>query len=357
MLAVVAIGSVAHVAMASVARPATTGDRVTVRLERTLRQSAHYPAPGSKAVFAGRVRAGRLGGGPIVATIRIAAHRSPTVFTFKGTSTAYYSRGTALASFGGTAKLKPDGRFAVTGHGRYTGGTARARGRYSFTGTAPPPPSPPTPTPAPCAVPAGSQTVAADADVVVIEDQPVFPIQAYHYCDFADPDRGFRLLVQNDDSQLLGGEATLSTVDGVAGPYVLYHSTAVVDSPACGGPQQTQGTTTVYALNSASGSTMTLTQGAGGVTSAQFSPPGVGAWILTHDQCPMLGVQRTETLESFSVATGTVTTLDTSDPTDTISSPPSLADLQLYQCAGTCSGNKVVVAWTHDGTWHYQQLS
>jgi hypothetical protein len=88
------------------------------------------------------------------------------------------------------------------------------------------------------------------------------------------------------------------------------------------------------------------------------APPGVGAWILTHDdQCPLAGDQRSETLQAGSFRTGAVTTLDTGDPGETISSPPSLTNLELYQCDGSCPANTAVVAWTHDGTWRYQQVS
>jgi hypothetical protein len=83
----------------------------------------------------------------------------------------------------------------------------------------------------------------------------------------------------------------------------------------------------------------------------------VGAWILTYTECPFIGDQQTETLQSFSFRTGAVTRLDTGDPGETTGSPLSLANLQLYQCATGCPANTVVVAWTHDGTWRYEQVS
>jgi hypothetical protein len=67
--------------------------------------------------------------------------------------------------------------------------------------------------------------------------------------------------------------------------------------------------------------------------------------------------QRTETLQSFSFRTDAVTTLDTNDPGELTTSPPSLGNLQLYQCAAGCPANTVEVAWTHDGIWRYAQVS
>ena len=325
----------------------------------TLRQSAGYPKPGSSVVFAGTVRS-VLGRGTIVLTVTITGHPTPAVFTFRGTSAAFYPHGTTRGAFTGSGTLHPAGRFALAGHGHYTGGTLyrRAQRKYSFTGTAPSPPQPPPPPPpAACAVPAGWQVVASDAEVVVILYQSD-PMQEYRYCDYAEPSRGFELLVHNDSCDL-EVTVTCSTVDGVALSYILYHSSTAVDSPACGGPNPTtDGTSTVYAVDTTSGNMVTLAQGQGGITSAQLSPPGVGAWILTYNQCPYTaGNQRTETLESYSFRTGAVTTLDAGDPGETTNSPPSLANLQLYQCAPGCPANTVVVAWTHDGTWRYEQVS
>src|SRR5262249_21298206 len=147
---------------------AASGPRAAIALRRTLKQSADYPTLGSSAVFAGTVRTHKFGRGAIIQTITITAHPSSSIFRFRGTSTAYYSRGTAQSAFTGTGTLQPDGRFTLVGRGHYTGGTLyrHRRAKYSFTGTARPPPSaPPTP---PCAVPAGWQTVASDANLVVI---------------------------------------------------------------------------------------------------------------------------------------------------------------------------------------------
>jgi hypothetical protein len=333
---------------------AASGPGATIALHRTLRQSANYPDSGSSAVYAGVVRTHKLGRGAIIQTITITAHPSDAIFKFRGTSTAYYPRGTAKSTFTGTGTLQPDGRFTLVGRGQYAGGTLyrHRRGKYSFTATAPPPPPP-----SPCAVPAGWRTVASDADLVVILDQSP-PVQEYRYCDYADPSRGFQLLVHSDSCGL-EPSVTCSTVAGVALSYVLYDSWTAVDSPGCGGPNPTtDGTSTVFAVDTGSGNTVTLAHGQGGITSAQLSPPGVGAWILTYDQCPFTGGnQRTEALESYSFRTGAVTTLDTGDSGETISSRPSLASLQLYQCGAGCPANTVVIAWTHDGTWRYQQFS
>lgn len=334
------------------AAQASSTPRVTVALHNTLRESANYPNSGASAVYAGTVRTRKLGRGAILQTVTITSHPSSGVFKFKGTSTAYYSRGTAKSAFTGTGTLQGDGRFMLVGRGHYTGGTLydRTRGKYSFTGTAPPPP------PQPCAVPAGWQTAAGDADLVVIEAESGL-VQDYQYCDYADPSRGFQVLVNSDSCGLSFALETCSTVDGVALSDILYDTSNSTDSPACGGPNPvTDGSSTVYGVDTTSGRTVTLAQGPGGITSAQISPPGVAAWILTYDGCLYNGShQRTETLEAYSFRTGQVTTLDTGDPGEPTSSPRSLANLQLYQCATTCSGNGVIIAWTHDGTWHYQQ--
>ena len=328
----------------------------TVRVG-TLRQSAHYPSPGSSVVYAGTVRS-RLGRGTIRLTVVITGHPSPATFKFKGTSTAFYPRGTTRGTFTGTGTLRAGGRFALAGRGHYTGGSLYpdARRKYSFTGTAPSPPQPPPP-PA-CAVPAGWKTVAGDAEVVVIEDQSDDPSQEYRYCDYANASRGFQLLVHNDSC---GGGATVtcSQVDGVALSYILYHTSTAGDTPACGGANPTiDGSSTVYAVDTGAGSTVTLAHGSGGITAAGISPPGVGAWVLTFDGCWFGGnLQHTETLQSYSFRTGAVMTLDTGDPGESPNSPASLADLQLYQCAARCPANTAVVAWTHDGTWRYEQIS
>ena len=99
--------------------------------------------------------------------------------------------------------MRPDGKLALAGHGRYTGGTdsyRHLRGSYSFTGTAPAFPAkrwPPS-----CGVPAGWKVVARDAQVVVILKQPSYPIQEYRYCDYTRSSLGFQLLVRNDDSTI-----------------------------------------------------------------------------------------------------------------------------------------------------------
>jgi hypothetical protein len=359
--ALIGVALIAFMAVGTLAQGAS-GPRATIALRRTLRQSADYPNPGSTAVYAGTVRTHKLGRGAIIQTITITAHPSSAMFKFRGTSTAHYSQGTAKSAFTGTGTLQPEGRFTLVGRGHYTGGTLyrHKRAKYSFTGTAPPPPRPPPPpsvlpTP-PCAVPAQWQTVASDSDLIVILDQSP-PVQEYRYCDYADPSRGFQLLVHSDSCDL-EPSVTCSAVDGVALSYVLYDTWTAVDSPGCGGANPTtDGRSTVYAIDTASGNTVTLAYGQGGITSAQLSPPGVGAWILTYDQCPFTGGnQRTETLESYSFSTGAVTTLDTGDPGETTSSPPSLANLQLSQCGTGCPPNTVVIAWTHDGTWKHEQV-
>ena len=354
--ALVAMALAAFLAVGTVAQAATV-PHTTIALHSTLRQGAGYPASGSSAVFAGTVRTRKLGRGAILQTITITGHPTSAVFRFRGTSTAYYSKGTARSAFTGTGTLRANGRFTLVGRGHYTGGTLyrSKRGKYSFTARAPPPPSPP-PTP-PCAVPAGWHTVASDAEVVVILAQSV-DVEEYRYCNYADPSRGFQLLAHSDSCGLVTSQ-TCSTVDGVALSYILYHTSSAPDSPACGGLNPfDDGSSTVYGVDTTSGKTVTLTQGAGGITSAQISPPGVGAWILTYNGCAYPGSndQPSETLDSYSFATGTVTTLDTGDPGETLNSPRSLGNLQLYQCATACPGSTVVIAWTHDGTWRYQQV-
>jgi hypothetical protein len=322
----------------------------------TLRHSAGYPKLGSSVVFAGTVSS-LLGRGTIVLTVTVTGHPTSAVFMLRGTSTAFYPHGTTRGAFTGTGTLTRGGRFALVGHGLYTsGGLYRdVQRHYSFTGTAPSPPSPPTPA---CAVPAGSQVVASDAEVVVIMTS-----QDYRYCDYAEPSRGFQRLINTERTEgcaIIGTPAECAQIDGVALSYILYHTWTAGDSPACGGPNPvTDGSSTVYGVDATSGKTVTLAQGGGGIASAGLSAPGVAAWILTYQQCtfPAPGPgERTETLGAYSFRTGAVTTLDTGDPGEMASSPPSLANLQLYQCASGCSDSTAVVAWTHDGTWRYEQV-
>jgi hypothetical protein len=331
----------------------------------TLRQGARYPSVGSSVVFAGTVGSA-LGRGTIVLKVVITSHPSSAVYGFRGTTTAFYSHGTTSAAFTGTGTLHAGGRFTLAGRGHYTGGTLyrHTQRQYSFTGTAPsppqPPPSAPPPPPAPtpaCAVPAGWQSVASDADLVVIREQD--PSGEYRYCDYAQPSRGFQFLARDEFCGVIGPSETCSTIDGVALSYILYHTSTAVDSPACGGPNPTRdGSSAVFAVDTTSGKTVTLVQGAGGITSAGLSPPGVGAWILFSEPCQATGpIPRTETLGAYSFRTGAVTTLDSGDPGDTTGSPPSLANLQLYRCASGCPDDTAVVAWTHDGASRYQQVS
>lgn len=334
----------------AVAQAATRG-RVnqTIKLG-TLTQGAKYPSPGSSAVFAGTVRSG-LGRGTIVQTITITGHPRPATFVFRGTSTAFYPHGTTRGAFTGTGTLLPGGRFTLAGHGHYTGGTLyrRVRGKYSFVGTAPLPPSIPA-----CPVPAGSHVVASNGEVVVIFDG-----EEYRYCDYPEPRRGFQFLVRDDNcgGAALGG--TCVTIDGVALSDILYHATTFDDSPVCNGFGTPVRSSVVYAVDAASGKAVTLDQGGGTIASAGLSPVGVGAWIRTEVPCTPSpspsGHPRSESLKSVSLRSGGVTTLDTGDPGETDRSSPSLANLQLYQCAAGCPANTVVVAWTHDGAWRYQQ--
>jgi hypothetical protein len=325
-----------------------------------LRKGIHFPSRGSSVVYAGTVKS-RLGSGTILMTVEITGHPGPATFKFKGTSTASYPHGTTKGTFTGTGTIEPGGRFALAGHGRYTGGTIyrRARRLYAFTGTAPSPPQPPqAPAPVACAVPAGWKAAASDAEVVVIQNQSDYPSQEYRYCDYAQASRGFQLLIHNDTCDLQPVD-TCTTVDGVALSTILYHTSVATDSPACGGPSPiTDGSSTVYATDARSGRTMTLAQGPGGITAAGFSSPGVGAWILTAADCPVAGGnEQTETLQAYSVRTGAVMTLDTGDPGETTGTPRSLANLELYECDAGCPAGTAIVAWTHDGTWRYAQVS
>jgi hypothetical protein len=303
------------------------------------------------------VSTGKLRRGAALETITITAHPTAATFKFRGTGTAYYSQGTAKSTFNGTGTLHRGGHFTLSGRGHYIGGTLyrHTSQAFTFTATAPRPPSS-APAP-PCSVPAGWHAVAGDADLIVILENQTDPTQEYRYCRYAEPSRGFRLLVKSDSCDLAGTD-TCSKIDGVALSYVLYDTSTAVDSPACGGPNPVKdGSSTIYAFNAASRTTVMLAQGQGGITSAGLTPPGVAVWILTDDPCFHPPLQRSETLQTYSINTGAVTTLDTGDPGESDIGPPALANLRLYPCAAGCAANNTVVAWTHDGTWRYQQLS
>ena len=112
---------------------------VTVK-ESVISESSNYPSPGSKALRAGIVT-GTFGDGAIVENIRITGHPTPTSVTFKGTTTAFYSRGTFRSVLTGIATVQANGSVSLAGHGHYIGGSAAyrgAHGRYSFTGMIPP---------------------------------------------------------------------------------------------------------------------------------------------------------------------------------------------------------------------------
>lgn len=354
----VAVASVvlAGCTLAQAASARSVGQTVSLAV---IRHSADYPSPGSAAVYAGTVTS-KLGRGAIVDRITITGHPTLTTFMFKGTSTGFYSHGTSRSSITGLATVRPDGSVALAGHGHYIGGTdayRRVRGSYSFTGAAPA--LPPIRQPPPCAVPAGWKVVARDPQVVVVLNQPDYPIQEYRYCNYAHSSLGFQLLVRNDDGGLLGGEATLTTVDGVALSYLLYDSGTTVDNPVCGGPHIS--TSDVYAVDTSSGHSEHLWQGPGKIASASLAPTGVGAWLVNDNDTPCQapgGSQppRQESLQAFDFATGMVTTLDTGDANETPGSPVSLANLELYPCAAGCPANTTVVAWTHDGAWRYAQV-
>ena len=341
----------------TLAQPAS-GHPVSQTVElAAIHHSTDYPSPGSTAVYSGTVR-GKLGRGAIVDKIKITGHPTPRTFTFKGTSTGFYSHGTSRSRITGLATVKPDGSVALAGRGDYTDGTGADRGvggRYSFTGTAPA--LPPIRQPPACAVPAGWKVVASDAQVVVILEQPDWPIQEYRYCNYAQSSLGFELLVRNDDGALLGGTATLSTVDGVALSYLVYDSGSTVDDPTCGGPRIVS--SDLYALDTSSGRSEHLWEGSGKVASASVAPTGVGAWLVNDTGCqfgPQPPPPREESLQAFDFATATVTTLDSGDPNETSGTPFSLANLELYPCAAGCPANTTVVAWTHDGEWRYAQV-
>ena len=205
-----------------------------------------------------------------------------------------------------------------------------------------------------CVVPKGWQVVVRDAQVVVILYQADL-MQEYRYCNYAYYRRGFRLLVRGDEHCC---SATSPRVDGVFLSDLLYHLTTSVDSPECNSRGEPVASSTVYAVDTRTGHTESVSEDAGAITSALFSPAGVGAWIVTDYPCDLSGPRtRHESLKVFSFHTRAVTTLDNGDPGETQASAASLANLELYQCAAGCAPNTTVVAWTHDGAWRYAQVS
>lgn len=359
-LSVRRVGSVlASVALVScVAAQAASGQ--TVRLTAALAaisQSSGYPSAGSTAVYTGTVKS-KLGRGAVIDSITITAKRSPTTYRFLGTSTGFYSHGTSKSRISGLMTVDPNGSVAFAGDGHYTGGSGsyrRVRGSYAFSGTTPA--VSPLPQPTPCALPAGSTLVASDAQLVVAASAVSDYVQEIRYCNIAQASLGFRLLAQNNSAAELGGSTTITTVDGVAGANLLYHTGGTVDSPACGGVQIVSSAMDV--LNTSSGATQQLWQGSGEITSASLAPTGVGAWLVDANNffCEFgTNPARQESLDAYDPGTGAVTTLDTGDSNETVGSPATLGNLELYPCAAGCSATTTVVAWTHDGTWRYAQV-
>jgi hypothetical protein len=323
-----------------------------------IRHTGGYASPGSAAVYAGTVKS-KLGRGAIIDRITITAHPTQKTFRFTGTSTSFYARGTSKSRISGTMTVQPNGSLALAGHGRYVGGTGlyrRAHGGYSFTATAPA--LPPLRQPPACAAPARSKLVASDAQVVVVLDQ-VNEVQEIRYCNIAKPSLGFRLLATNDYGAALGGSTTITTVDGVAGPNVLYDSGATYDSPGCGGVGVSS--SDVYTLDISSGITRHLWQGPGEIRSGSLAPTGVAAWMTNANdiRCQFEPNPRVrqESLEAYDLSTGTLTTLDMGDPNEMPGSPVPLGNLELYPCAAGCPATTTVIAWTHDGAWRYAQIA
>jgi hypothetical protein len=105
-------------------------------------RSAGYPALGSSVESAGILKSTLAGNGAQVQTLTITGHPTATTYTFKGTSTDFYSHGTLKSRFTGTATVHANGSASLTGSGHYTGGTdrfRRASGKFTVTGSAPAP--------------------------------------------------------------------------------------------------------------------------------------------------------------------------------------------------------------------------
>lgn len=131
----------AVLAGATLAQAASKHEFSVTATESAISESANYPNPGSVVVQAGMLT-GTFGDGAIVEKYHITGHPTPSTFSFRGTTTAFYALGTLRSTSTGTATLMTNGSVRLEGHAHYTGGTGAyrgARGRYSFTATVPPP--------------------------------------------------------------------------------------------------------------------------------------------------------------------------------------------------------------------------
>ena len=114
-----------------------------------------YPAPGGKAIMAGKLTTEPFGVGAVIDHVTVTGQPQPNVFAFEGTEVDLFSDGTAGNTFTGTATVNADGSQSVVIDGRYNpapnrsrnpvlfgpGGTGRykgATGSYRFTGTVAP---------------------------------------------------------------------------------------------------------------------------------------------------------------------------------------------------------------------------
>jgi hypothetical protein len=99
-----------------------------------------YPAPGGRALFAGRLKTNGFGNGAMWSTITITGQPAPNVISFRGTELDYLSAGYGRTKFTGTSTVRADGSQEVSISGRIVGGSGRYRGatgRYTFNGTVP----------------------------------------------------------------------------------------------------------------------------------------------------------------------------------------------------------------------------
>jgi hypothetical protein len=79
-----------------------------------------------------------------------------------------------------------------------------------------------------------------------------------------------------------------------------------------------------------------------------LAPAGVAAWQVNAGGCG--GHPTTSAVQALDDHTGSGTTLDSA-------SPGELASLRLYACSAGCPATTTAVAWTHDGSWRFAQIT
>lgn len=136
-----AAATLAALAAAAPGASAKTVEYSTEILTATLSSANGYPAPGGTGLIGGRIQAKPFGAGGVVSRVTITGQPQSNAFTFVGSETDFYARGSQRTRFTGTSTVNDDGSVMYIINGRFTKGTGRYRGvkgRFTFIGRSAP---------------------------------------------------------------------------------------------------------------------------------------------------------------------------------------------------------------------------